>query len=299
MYALRELHHCGLLRQNLGYYAKYKEAFFKQNDYKVLFLGSSRAEMHYDIRLFDSLTGSNAFNLSLAGATPHVAFASLKAYLLNSKIPQEIFYEVDIHSLKWETKEIKEFNNYFPFFKNKVLLQEFNRIDSRMTHFSWNPYYSFPFTGLKNISTSLHGWMNIPNASDSLYYKGFVRETLRPALTLEKTVPVYNWFHPNERAYLDSIIFLCKQNQVVLHLITSPMFAGGKIDLINKSHITKNLQNIAKIHGIDYFDYSSTAYCHRRELFIDHFHMNARGADKFTRDLALFYNNNLIRRPLK
>ena len=110
LYGLRKLHYRGLLKQTAGYYEKYNTAFINKNNFNVIFLGSSRAEMHYNTYIFDSLTKQNSFNLSLAGATPQVAFAALKAYLLNSKAPEYLFYEIDYHFLKYESNEIKNFN---------------------------------------------------------------------------------------------------------------------------------------------------------------------------------------------
>ena len=72
LYGLRKLHYRGLLKQTAGYYEKYNTAFINKNNFNVIFLGSSRAEMHYNTYIFDSLTKQNSFNLSLAGATPQV-----------------------------------------------------------------------------------------------------------------------------------------------------------------------------------------------------------------------------------
>lgn len=299
LFGVRRLHYYGLLKQEKGYYAKYKTAFFNKNNFNVLFLGSSRVEMHYDTRIFDSLTGKNSFNLSLAGATPRVAFAALKAYLANSSAPEIIFYEADYHFLKYPSAEIKEFNNYFPFLKNETLRREFNSIDKRMNHFYYNPYYSFPYTGFKNLSTSLHGWLNIPNKTDSLYHKGYLKEVFRPHLDYIASTPAYSWFSSLERNYLDSIIIICNQKNIDLTLITSPMFAGGKLDVANKKEIISQLENIATINKIQYYDLSSLPFCNRRGLFIDHYHMNAAGATKFTLFFAGFFSNKLAANPLK
>jgi hypothetical protein len=64
LYSLRYLHYYGLLKQKQGYYGKFNLAFFNKNKFNVLFLGSSRSEMHYDTKIFDSITGRNSFNLS-------------------------------------------------------------------------------------------------------------------------------------------------------------------------------------------------------------------------------------------
>lgn len=299
MYGLRYLHYTGLLMQSQGYYAKYKTAFFEKNNYNVLFLGSSRVEMHYNTKQFDNLTHQNSFNLSLAGATPQIAFAALKAYLLNSKAPQYLFYEVDYHFLKYKASEIKEFNNYFPFLKNPVLKSEFIKLDKRMNHFYYNPYYSFPYTGLKNISTSLHGWLKIPNKTDTLYYKGFLKEVLRPNLKFNAIKPYYSFFNISDRNYLDSIISLCKKNNTQITLISSPIFAGGKLDVANKNQIIRQLQSIAKNNNIGFYDLSSLPFCNKRDLFVDHYHMNYEGAIKFTPYLGDLFNNKMILNPLK
>ena len=298
LYGLRWIHYKGLLRQNSGYYAKYKTVFFEKNDFNVIFLGSSRVEMHYNTKQFDSLTGKNSFNLSLAGATPQVAFAALKAYLLNSKAPDELFYEIDYHFLKWKSSEVKEFNNYFPFLSNKILRSEFNTIDKRTNQFYYNPYLSFPYTGLKNISTSLHGWLGIPNKTDSLYYKGYLKEVFRPQLSFQSVAKYHTWFNGTDRAYLDSIISMCRKNNTSLTLISSPIFSGGQVDLLNKKQIIMQLNNIAKINSINYYDFSSLSFCNQRNLFIDHYHMNHNGASKFTHFFSNFYNNNSYRKPL-
>ncbi len=299
LYGFRYLHYKGLLIQTTGYYGKLNTAFFQKNSYDVIFLGSSRAEMHYNTRLFDSLTGSNSFNLSVAGASPQAAFAILKAYLFNSKAPKFLIYEVDYHYLHFTNDHIKDFNNYFPFLSNSVLRSEFNKIDGRMNQFYYNPYFSLPFTGSKNLSTGLHGWLNIPNQKDSLYYKGYFKESLRPALKFQKVEPYEAVFNMSNRNYMDSIAGLCKQNNIHLCFVSSPIFAGGKVNLTNKKQITDKVKNIATINGISYIDLSSLSFCNDRSLFIDHFHLNYLGANKFTEHFCSVFNNKIASSTLK
>ncbi len=299
LYGLRYLHYKGLLKQTAGYYDKYNTAFLKKNDFNILFLGSSRAEMHYDTRLFDSLTGLNSFNLSLAGANPQIAFAALKIYLQKSKAPKYLIYEVDYHYLKYKSDQIKEFNNYFPYLSEPELRSEFSKVDPRMNHFYYNPYYSFPYTGFKNLSTSLHGWLNIPNQIDSLYYKGYFKESLRPSLLFNHITPYYTFFNVSDRSYLDSIITICKQRNTQITLVSSPIFAGGKVDLKNKEQIIKQLQNIAKRNNIHYYDLSSLPFCKERNLFVDHYHLNHFGATKFSTHFCSLFNNKIATISLK
>jgi hypothetical protein len=293
LYALRSLHYYGLLK-NQGFYAKYKTIFFEKNNFNVLFLGSSRVQMHYDTHLFDSLTKQNSYNLGTPGATTRVAFAVLKAYLEKSHAPAYLIYEIDYPILKDDNKKIMDFNNYFPFLSNKTLRHEFNLIDGRMNQFYYNPYFSWSYTGLKNISTGLHGWLHKVNRADTLFYKGFSKEILRPSLRYSKINPFYSWIHVSNRSYLDSIILLCKRKNIKITLMTSPIFGGGKLGLMNKEQITDQLKNIGKLNQVSYYDLSSLPFFNQRNLFIDEQHLNYAGARKFTLRLGELFNNKIL-----
>lgn len=297
LYGLRALHWNGLLMQKHGYYAKYRTAFLEKNDFDVLFLGSSRVAMHYNTALFDSLTGSNSFNLSLSGATPRVSLAALKAYLQNSSLPKYILLETDLHNVNFDSG-IMEFNNYFPFLNNETLLEEFNKIDPRMKHFYYNAYYSWPYTGYRNIITGIRGRFNIPYWYDEKEYKGFFMNDRQCSFKFISTKPYKGGFTAINGKYFEEIITFCKQKSIKLILVTSPMFAGGKVDLLNKEQIVNEVCAYAKINNLEHWDLSSTPYCNQRELFIDHFHMNYKGAQLFTSKLAYLYSNNCQKKAL-
>jgi hypothetical protein len=92
---------------------------------------------------------------------------------------------------------------------------------------------------------------------------------------------------------------VCKKNKIRFTLVSSPIFSGGEIELKNKKQIIKQLQNIAIINGLQYFDLSSLPFCNRRGLFVDHFHMNPAGAAIFTEYFGNFIHNKLSGNTLK
>jgi hypothetical protein len=298
LYGLRYLHWKGLLMQEQGYYATYRKAFLEKNDHDVLFLGSSRAITHYNTAVFDSLTGCNSFNLSMSGASSGVSLAALKAYLKNSKAPKYILYETDFHNVHVD-RDIMEFNNYFPFLKNEVLLEEFNKIDPRMKHFYYDAYYSWPYTGYKNISTGLRSWFHLVSARDRAYYKGYVLNDYENPSRLIIPEKRRVAFTPQNEKDLRALMAFCKQMNIKLILVTSPMFAGGKVDMLNKDQVVDQLNQIVAENKLQHWNLSSTPYCDQRNLFLDHFHMNYRGARLFTCKLAGLFSNNCQKNPLK
>ncbi len=288
----------GIRRNKAGVFEKYNTMFLKKNNYNVLFLGSSRTEMHFDPKLFDSITGSNSYNIGVTGATPRIAFKILKAYCSKSSLPDYLIFDVDIHFLKYGFDIINHFPRYFPYLKNEVLLEEFNQIDDRFKQFKYNPFYSLPYSNINLLSVSLHGWLNIPGKYDTCYYKGFAG-TVRGEL---ETLPVkrfYTFFNVKERQYLDSIINFSKKNNVKLLLITSPMFGGGKLEMINKPQITAQIKNIAISNGINYLDFSEFAPSNKRQYYIDYYHMTSSGANAFTREFSLHFSQYFDKKTVK
>lgn len=298
LYGLRYLHWKGLLKQEQGYYAKYRTAFLEKNDHDVLFLGSSRAATHYNCAVFDSITGCNSFNLSLSGATSGVSLAILKAYLKNSKLPKFVLYETDLHNIHLDS-DVMEFNNFFPFLQNDVLREEFNKIDPRMKHFYYNALYSWPYTGYKNIGTSVRSWMHVVGRMDSSYYKGYIFNDYEKPSTLKIPKKHNGGFSPRNAKSVNELIAFCKEKNIRLIFVTSPMFAGGKVDLLNKDQIVDEVNQIVRKNGLNHWDLSSTPYCNQRDLFLDHFHLNYQGARLFTCKLAYLFSNNCQKNPLK
>ncbi len=290
LYGLREIHYSLLLSQKEGYYAHYRQAFLTKNSYDVLFLGSSRCQMHYNTLLFDSITGFNSFNLGIPGATPKISYLALLTYLEKSNNPDYLFMELDFHFLKHQAVELKDFQNFFPFLIDESFRKNFGKADARLLQAYYNPYYSWPYTGFKNLSSSLHIALDIPGKTDTLFYKGYFKEILKPTLNNYEPQREYQFFHPQERNYLDSIIAICKQKNIDLFLVSSPAYEGAKDDVINKTSIIKQLGNIAKANQLPYGDFSYIDSCSNRlNYFTDNFHMNYAGARIFTQKLSAWF----------
>lgn len=286
LFVIRALLYKGLRINKSGVFEKYNTMFGKENSYDVLFMGSSRCETAFDPRLFDSITGRNSYNIGVTGATPRIAFKVLKAYCSKSKLPGFLVFDVDFHFLKYGVDTVRHFPRYFPFLSNKVLLTEFSDLDPRFTSFRLNPFHSLPYSNFRLISASLHGWLGSPGLYDTCYYKGFENKIFIDHSGNFTPHPSYAFIHPQERRYLDSIFTFCRQNQVKLLMVSSPMFRGGEPEVINKSQMIRQLEAIAAINGSSYHDLSTAPFSSDTSAFTDLYHLKGWAARKFTRDFA-------------
>lgn len=287
LFAVREILYTGIRKNESGVFEKYNTIFLKENNYEVLFLGSSRTETHFDTRIFDSVTGFNSFNLGVTGATPRISYGVLRAYCKNSRIPKYLIFDCDYHFLRYGIDTIRHFPRYFPFLNNDELYTQFKSIDSRFLQFKYNPVYSLPFANIRLMAASLHGWMHLPGKYDTTYYKGFTKVVFTDTLKQELNRPFYGFIHPVERAYLDSIIQYAKFNKIQLLLVTSPMYKSVSTEMRNKNQLVKQLNNIAETNRLIYIDLSQPAFNGQKKYFTDYYHMTADGAKLFTIDFSV------------
>jgi hypothetical protein len=286
IYAVREFVYVGVRKNKTGLFDKFNTMFLKANAYDVVFLGSSRAETHFNPGIFDSITGSFSYNLGVTGATPRISYAVLKAYCSKSKLPKHVIFDIDFHFLKYGIDTIRHFSRYFPYLSNDVLLKQFSGIDNRFTSFKYNPIHSLPYSNIRMLGASLHGWLGKAGKYDSLYYKGYVSDVFYELPKMKNHDPFYGFIHPRERQYIDSIIQFSEENNINLVLVTSPMFKGIEHELLNKKALVFQLKNIAKINKLEYWDMSKSAYSGNEKFFLDNYHMSAAGARLFSMGFA-------------
>jgi hypothetical protein len=83
---------------------------------------------------------------------------------------------------------------------------------------------------------------------------------------------------------------LCKTKSISLTFLTSPMYSGGCLQMINKRQVVSELEHFARANRIHYYDFSSLPFCNRRELFMDPIHLNAKGAQFFSHYFVDYFN---------
>ncbi|MES2131953.1 MAG: hypothetical protein V4506_06340 [Bacteroidota bacterium] len=291
LYSLQWFVNEGRRRNPKGVYEKYATIFLKNNSYNTLVLGSSRAEMHFDVSLFDSLTGLHSFNAGVSGGTTRMAYVILKSYLQHSKLPETVFLECDFHISHLKTDTIFNFPRYFPFLSNRVLYRGFKEIDPRFGQFKYNPFCSLPYSGIHGLSTALRGWTGKSGSDDEAYKNGFYKNPVGH-YDHYYTASYYGSIHPENRHYLDSIIVFCKDNHCRLIFTMSPVYKDARKEMVNREYIITQYRNIAERSHIPFFNYSTdSSICGHNTFFDDDYHMLYSGARLYTRKIASDFNN--------
>jgi hypothetical protein len=294
LFVYRSFLYFGIRKNKQGIFSKYNDVFLKEgNTYDVLFLGSSRAEMHFEPQIFDSITKLNSYNLGISGASVKVNFIVLKTYCHQHQKPKHIILNLDYFSLKSDSDTLNDFPRYFPYLNNDYLRAGLNTVDDRFTSFYYNPFHSLPYTQIDFLSASLHGWLNISGKYDTLMYKGFQTIPSNEEGQISKVKPIYSFISKKNRNYIDSIISFSKKNQINLTLLTTPIYGRGYNHVLNKSVLVNQLNHIACINHIPYFDYTDSLIFDDPKLYFDEEHLNLKGAKKFSNHFSVSFNKIL------
>jgi len=284
----------GIRQNRFGIYNKYNELFTeKKLYYDVLFLGSSRTEMHFHPKFFDQITGLKSYNMGIEGATVRLSWALLKTYCYNHKKPKFLIFNVDYFFLDNDSNRIVNFPRYFPYLDNYYLKQELSKIDKRINSFYYNPFHSLPYTQINYLSASLHGWLGILGKYDTLMYKGFQTNFTNEIVLDKQRKPFYAHISATNREYLDSIISFSNKQSIKLVLVTTPVSVSVKRQVLNKKTLSIEMKHFIKSKKIDYFDYTDSLKFDNPVFFADVNHLNLIGAKYFTESFSKVFNTIL------
>ena len=96
----REVVYIGIRNNKIGEYDKLNTIFLKENNFDLLFIGSSRTESHYNPGIFDSITGLSSYNIGLEAASSRMIKGELLAYLEHSEAPKYVVINIDFHNFR-------------------------------------------------------------------------------------------------------------------------------------------------------------------------------------------------------
>jgi hypothetical protein len=287
----------GIRSNQSGLFDKFNRIFHGKNEYNVLFIGSSRAECHFNPRIFDSITGSNSYNIGVSGSNTSFTYGIYKAYLSKSKAPETVIMNLDFHFAHESSDTIYEFPRFFPYLDNEILFKELQQRDRRFCLFRYFPAYSLAFLGDKYLNVSLRGFSGKAGIYDQQCYKGFQPiHSLNYKNVDTEDASVYKGSILKENTdYLDSIISLSKKNNSKLYLVVSPTYISGTKRLMNYVEIIGKFKELAETKGLVFMNYNNDSLCYRKEHFADFYHMKKSGADQFSTLFSTDFRDKFIK----
>lgn len=265
-----------------GYVGHHNKIIY--NSYEdILIFGSSRAIHHYNPQIIKDSLGVSCYNCGQDG-NGIILFYGWWQIMKERHTPKLVIYDVtpgfdllvgeDNHKyLGWLRSE----------YDNKNIKQIFEDVDYTEKYKMQSMMYRYNSKFLQNIVDFIHpifkiksdGFLPLKGALDEMKIKKKRRDSEIPKIDSLKL------------ELIEKLVVDIKRHNSQVILVASPVWYG-KEDVQFDA-----LRRICKEHNVQFFNYSNNPkYLKNNRFFKDGSHLNARGADEFTKDLIIELNRN-------
>lgn|GEM_PF-4759976 len=262
-----------------------------ENKCNFLIIGSSRARNNYNPKIIDSMLNVKSYCISSTQAYFDINCMMLKYYLKYNISPKSIILDLS-ESCLYKYKDIVFFAQYLGVLNEDIIYNQLYKTYNKI----WI-YRNIPLTGLiinrYALRVSIESLFNLNNKSDNFIESGYdplignfegkVYKMYEDHIAEGKeTIPLDN----NKIDDLKEIIQICKNREIKLYLVYSPVYYGYLDNISNKDEISGIYKKICNENKVDILNYTDTFICKERMFFNDYEHLNFNGTDAFTKILC-------------
>lgn len=260
-----------------GGYVGHHNYILHQTNEDILIFGSSRAIHHYNPQIIKDSLGMSCYNCGQDG-NGIVLFYGWWQMIKGRYLPKMIIYDVnpgfdllvgeDNHKyLGWLRSE----------YDNDGVKQVFEDIDPTEKYKMKSMMYRYNSKFLQNIIDYFHPIFQIsPNG-----YLPLKGELNKMKIKNKKSNETGLAYDSQKLTYIENFVKDVKASGINLVFVASPVWYGSAEEQF------KPLKDICKKHAIQFYNYSNdTNYVHNDVMFKDGSHLNAYGADEFTKEIC-------------
>lgn len=268
----------------------------------IFFLGSSHFLSGIDPAIVDSVSGKNSYNMARVGLNAASAYVLLNE-VLTTQSPKVVVLDIFYRTFTATgSGHLYDFG-YSTLDGNKVAFarENFNFYEQTRLFFPTYVYKThFPaLRPLLGLKAKKDNW-------EELHFKGYIRHnsTISEAALVQNEFINYT-FRPEEITeenleYLDKIVQLCKERDIQLVWVTTPLPDACLKSMVNRQAIDDYFEGLANRYRIPYINYNNEGLRQKiafddRLDYSDDDHVNYLGAEKMSKDLAMrFRDQNVL-----
>lgn len=256
-----------------GYIGHHKYVIDKVNE-DILIFGSSRAIHHYNPQIISDSLSMSCYNCGQDG-NGIILFYGLWQMIKQHHKPKMIIYDVSTSFDLYEGESNQRYLGWLRADYDRSGIKEiFSEIDSKEKYKMTSMLYRYNSKFMQNITDFVHPIFNI-EGNGYLPLKGEMDTMKIRKPESVKSIPKYD---ETKLAFINKLIDDVKDVQ--LCFVASPLWYG-----MNEEDL-KPIKDICNKKRIPFIDYSNNSkYVHNNHYFSDGSHLNAIGADEFTKDL--------------
>jgi hypothetical protein len=256
----------------------------------IIISGSSRAISHYDPRVIEAVTGRAAFNLGRNGSQTDIQVAVLKTYLRHNRHPKVVIQNLDAFSFI-TTREVYDPAQYMPYLGEADIYNALRIIDRRMW---WKTKY-LPLYGYA-VDDMRFNWLLglkslVGSSPEQDFFLGFNPRVGHWTAEFENFKASHAdgttfAIEPAGVKVIEDLIQVCHDNGVKLVFVYSPEYQEMQTLTKNRAEIFEKFHELSERYNVPLWDFSDWSHADDQQFFRNSQHLNAEGAEVFSKDLA-------------
>lgn len=250
----------------------------------ILIMGNSRAFSHYSPLIIDSVLHTNSYNLGIGGHPLNIQLLRYNMYLEHNILPKVIIQNVDFFTLQM-SKIGHQREQVFPYIKDTVLRNNLTNLG-----FSWAEIYLplYRYFGYQMvIKNGIFEYFHIHHYNNQPSNKGYRPETSNwDPITLNKLESIESTPNPEAVTLFENFLSDCNHKNIKVVLVYTPLYYKAREKLLNKDKLSLLFRGLSKKYSVPYLDYSNDTICKDSTYFSIAIHLNKKGAEIFSTQLA-------------
>jgi len=254
----------------------------------IAIYGSSRAWVHIDPKILKDSLELDAYNFGIDGHNFWLQYLRHLEFLKHNIKPQTIILSVDIYSLQ-KRNDLYQPDQFLPYMLWNSNVQKYTSSYKGYNNFD---YYLplFRYSGKTNALKTIFNNFFRNQSSEKFRYNGFFGMDREWNNDLEKAKANTGSYtvklDSSSITLFEKFINECKHNNIELIFVYTPEFIEGQLFVSNRDDVINLYKYFSNKYSISFYDYSKDSICLDKTCFYNASHLNKRGADIFSRELA-------------
>ncbi len=279
----------GLKKSGHFFYSEWGDIFGGRIKANMLFMGSSRAWVHFSPTIIDSVLGTQSYNLGMDGTSLDLQFERLKIYLKHNPAPRYIVQEVSLNTTVVRAKELPHYEQFLPWLNDAdvwhIYTEKYSNVspaDRYFPLFKYNNQLVLLKEGI--MSFAGHGMARAK-------VRGFQGQLLPWDTSFDDFVRL----HPSGYALpiedsslqlLQDYIQFCNDRHIQLIFVYAPYYYKAEKYITNLNYIKGEVSKVAALHQIPMLDYTRNYLDSSQQYFYNSQHLNKLGAELLSQQVA-------------
>ncbi|MFC7523365.1 hypothetical protein ACFQRK_05390 [Parapedobacter sp. GCM10030251] len=256
----------------------------------VLVFGSSRAIRHYSPAILSEKLKKSVYNVGMDGQMiPY--YAALQEVILNRYTPKMIILDVTPWELNAGEAKYHKLSALLPYVDEHPELLKYVSYSSDLEpvklYSHIYPYNSSLFIGLYNfllknkLPDYANGYLPLERSMGEKGFKIQKANAVHEAAAEEKQKDIYD---EKAIALLRQFLRKAEEKNIKTLVVVSPVIFSNSF---NSTKLQKLRDIVADYPAVKFYDYSQdTNYTDKFQLYADIFHLNKKGAERYSSELA-------------